>query len=373
MPVSFRILSRQGSGRARLGELRTEHGVVSTPAFMPVGTQGTVKAMEPRELTDLGAQIILGNTYHLFLRPGHETIRDLGGLHRFTAWPGAILTDSGGYQIFSLSALCQVEEEGVSFRSHLDGSSLSLTPESSVQVQAALGADITMALDVCPPHGASREGVTEAVDRTSRWAKRCLEAGAPGQTIFGIVQGGVFEDLRRRSVQEIATLDFPGYAIGGVSVGEPGAEVRRIVSLTADLLPTERPRYVMGMGTPEDLLDLVDMGVDMFDCVLPTRNARNGTLFTSQGKVSIKRAEHARDERPLDPECSCYTCATFSRAYLRHLFQAGEILAARLHTLHNLHFYLDLMRRVREAIQAGSFPALRRQVLEGLGRAGRPA
>lgn len=368
MSVSFRVLAREASGRARRGELRTEHGVVSTPAFMPVGTQGSVKGMEPRELTSLGAQIILGNTYHLFLRPGHETIRELGGLHGFAAWPGAILTDSGGFQIFSLSDLCQVEEEGVSFRSHLDGSSLSLTPESSIQVQAALGADISMALDVCPPHGASRQRVEEVVSRTSRWAKRSLEARSPGQAVFGIVQGGVFEDLRRRSAEELTALEFPGYAIGGVSVGEPGPEVRRIVSLTADLLPADRPRYVMGMGTPEDLLDLVGMGVDMFDCVMPTRNARNGTLFTTHGKISIKRAEYARDQRPLDPECSCYTCATFSRAYLRHLFQAGEILAARLHTLHNLHFYLDLMRRVREAIAAGSFQELRRQVLDGFSR-----
>ncbi|MGD8376221.1 MAG: tRNA guanosine(34) transglycosylase Tgt [Acidobacteriota bacterium] len=366
MSLSFRILHADPGCRARCGELRTEHGTVATPSFMPVGTQGTVKAMSPRELQDLGAEMILGNTYHLLLRPGPDVIRELGGLHRFAAWPRAILTDSGGYQVFSLAALRRIEEEGVVFRSHLDGSEHRLTPERSIRVQAALGADVSMALDICPPFGASRREVEAAVATTTRWAARSREAAAPGQAVFGIVQGGVYEDLRERSAAELLPLDFPGYAIGGMSVGEPAADLRRVASFTADLLPDHRPRYVMGMGTPEDLLELVGMGIDLFDCVLPTRNARNGTLFTSRGRVSIKRAEHARDGGPLDEACGCYTCRTFSRAYLRHLFRSGEILAARLHTLHNLHYYLELMRRARAAIVDGRFCAFREATLAAL-------
>jgi queuine tRNA-ribosyltransferase len=363
MTVEFRLLANDLGGRARAGELRTLHGVVQTPAFMPVGTQGTVKAMTPAELQALGASIVLANTYHLHLRPGEGVVRELGGLHRFAAWPGAILTDSGGFQVFSLADLRAVTEEGVRFRSHLDGTPLLLTPESSLAIQAALGSDVAMVLDVCPAYGAERAEVERAVEVTARWAERSLAAAAPGQAIFGIVQGGVHEDLRRLSAAQITALPFAGYALGGLSVGEPNAEVRRIAAFAADLLPADKARYVMGMGTPEDLLDLVGMGIDMFDCVLPTRNARNGTLFTSRGKLSIKRAEHARDPRPIDPDCACYTCRNFSRAYLRHLYRAGEILAARLHTGHNLHFYLDLMRRARAAILAGGFEAFRRETL----------
>ncbi len=365
--LRFELLHRDPGSRARTGELHTAHGVVKTPVFMPVGTQGTVKAMTPEELVALGAQIILGNTYHLFLRPGHRVVEELGGLHRFAAWPGSILTDSGGYQVFSLADLSRIEEEGVTFRSHLDGSSHLLTPELSIEVQAALGSDISMALDVCPPLPSSREALELAVERTTRWARRSQEAGRPGQTIFGIVQGGVSTELRRRSVEEICALDFPGYAIGGVQVGESRDEVMEIAAFTAELLPEDRPRYLMGMGTPEDLLNLMDMGIDMFDCVMPTRNARNGTLFTSQGRLSIKRKEYERDPRPLDPNCQCATCQTFSRAYLRHLFRSGEILSARLNSLHNLHFYQELTRQARQAIQADSYSTFRRETLEALG------
>ena len=368
MSISFRVLRRSATRRERTGELRTPHGTVETPAFIPVGTQGTVKGMTPHELQDLGARIILGNTYHLHLRPGSQIIRELGGLHRFAGWPAALLTDSGGYQIFSLAARCRVEEMGVTFRSHLDGSHQRLTPELSLEVQASLGSDISMALDVCPPHGASRETVARAVAITAAWAYRSRQAAIPGQAVFGIVQGGVYEDLRERSAEQILGLGFPGYAIGGLSVGEPTSEVRRIASFTADLLPEDQPRYVMGMGTPEDLLDLIGMGIDLFDCVLPTRNARNGSLFTSRGRISIKRAEHARDPRPPDESCPCYTCRNFSRAYLRHLYRAGEILAARLHTHHNLHFYLDLMRRAREAIESDRYEAFRRDALDRMGK-----
>jgi queuine tRNA-ribosyltransferase len=360
MPIAFTVRARDPRTRARTGELRTPHGEVPTPAFMPVGTQGTVKAMTPAELEAIGSRLILANTYHLHLRPGEEVVRELGGLHRFAGWRGAILTDSGGFQVFSLAALRVVEEDGVRFRSHLDGSAHRLTPESSLSIQAALGSDIAMALDVCPAHDAPRAEVERAVDRTSRWAERSAAAAAPGQAVFGIVQGGTHEELRARSAAAVGALPFAGFAVGGLSVGEPSEEVRRIASLTADLLPPERPRYAMGVGTPEDLLDLIGMGIDLFDCVLPTRNARNGTLFTSRGRVSIKRAENARDPRPLDPDCACETCRGFSRAYLRHLFLAGEILACRLHTGHNLHFYLTLMERARRSIEAGRYEAFRR-------------
>jgi queuine tRNA-ribosyltransferase len=370
---SFRVVHRDASSRARLGELATAHGVVETPVFMPVGTQGTVKAMTPEELQDLDARIILGNTYHLMLRPGQDVVQEMGGLHGFAAWPRAILTDSGGYQVFSLAHRNRVDEEGVEFQSHLDGSRHLLTPELSLQVQAALGSDICMALDVCPALPSTRSEIEDAVERTTRWARRCRDAAAPGQTVFGIVQGGVHLDLRRRSAEALGELEFPGYAIGGVQVGESREEVLEVASFAADLLPAERPRYLMGMGTPQDLLRLVDMGIDMFDCVMPTRNARNGMLFTSRGRVSIKRAEYARDPAPLDPACSCYTCRTFPRAYLRHLFQAGEILAARLHTLHNLHFYLDLMKQARRAIREDRHRAFRDATLAQLSGPAEPA
>jgi queuine tRNA-ribosyltransferase len=352
-------------GLARAGVLRTPHGEVETPAFMPVGTAATVKSLTPEDLRACGAQIVLSNTYHLFLRPGHELIRELGGLHRFMNWPGPILTDSGGYQVFSMSDLVRVEEGGATFRSHLDGSSRMLGPETAMEIQAALGSDIPMVLDECIGLPAPREQVEPAVARTTRWARRCLEAYDGPGTPFGIVQGGIYPDLRERSVRELVELDFRGYAIGGVNVGESGEEALRAVRLTARMLPEERPRYLMGVGRPADLVEAVAAGVDMFDCVMPTRNARNGQLFTSFGKTNIKRSEYRRDESPLDPECRCETCRNYSRAYLRHLFVSGELLAARLHTIHNLTYYLGLMESMRRAIRDGRFEQLRRSFVSG--------
>jgi len=342
-------------GRARSGVLRTAHGEVRTPNFMPVGTAGAVKAVTPEELQRCGAQIVLCNTYHLYLRPGHALVRELGGLHRFMHWSGPILTDSGGFQIFSLSALRRLDDEGVRFKSHLDGSQHLLTPETSMEVQVALGSDIAMVLDECPSGSATWEAVDRAVRRTTAWARRCREAyDGPGR-VFGIVQGGVYPDLRERSARELLELDFPGYAVGGVSVGEPVEHIPRTVGLTAELLPEDRPRYLMGVGTPQDLLVAVAAGIDLFDCVLPTRNARNGLLFTSNGKLHIKRSQYRGDPRPLDENCDCETCSSYSRAYLRHLYLAREILAARLHTIHNLTFYFGLMRSIREAIDDGRY------------------
>jgi queuine tRNA-ribosyltransferase len=348
-------------GRARRCRISTEHGIVETPAFMPVGTAGAVKAVTPEELVRAGAGIVLSNTYHLYLRPGHDLIRELGGLHRFMHWPGPILTDSGGFQVYSLAGLRDLDDEGVSFRSHLDGSSHRLTPESSMAIQAALGSDIAMVLDECPPWPAPRERVASAVERTTRWARRCREAYRGPGVPFGIVQGGTHPDLRERSVAELVDLDFPGYAIGGVSVGEPIEQVQECVQLTAAMLPGERPRYLMGVGRPVDLVEAVAAGIDLFDCVMPTRNARNGSLFTSCGTLNIKRAEFRRDPRPLDASCRCETCRNYSRAYLRHLFLSGEILAARLHTIHNLTYYLGLMEQVRAAIAERRFERFRRE------------
>jgi len=322
---------------------------------MPVGTQGTVKAVTTDELRRCGAQVVLSNTYHLYLRPGHETIRDLGGLHRFMAWDGPILTDSGGFQIFSMKGLRTIDERGVRFRSHIDGSLQELTPESSMAVQAALGSDVAMAFDECPSLPAPRDAVEAAVARTTRWARRSRDAYAGPGVSFGIVQGGTHEDLRERSVTEITALDFAGYAVGGVSVGEPPESIARVARFCAERLPASKPRYLMGVGRPEDLVAAVAGGIDLFDCVMPTRNARNGTLFTSEGKINIKREEYRRDSRPLDPVCACETCARYSRAYLRHLFVSNEILASRLNTIHNLSFYLGLMATMRAAIAAGTF------------------
>jgi queuine tRNA-ribosyltransferase len=350
----FTVIKKDSLTNARLGRLVTAHGVVETPAFMPVGTQGTVKAMLPRDLKELGCQILLGNTYHLYLRPGHELIRDLGGLHKFMGWDGPILTDSGGYQVFSLGAMRKITEEGARFQSHLDGSSHMLTPERAVEVQEALGSDIAMALDECIPHDATREYVRESTARTIRWAQRGLRArGRTDQLMFGILQGGLFEDLRRWCAEEMIPMPFDGFAVGGLGVGEGEELLRSIGSFTAGLLPENRPRYLMGVGRPQDILAAVRAGFDLFDCVIPTRNARNGTLFTSQGKLSIKRAEFADDPRPLDETCGCYTCRHFSRAYLRHLYVAGEILSAQLNSLHNLYFYHQIMKRCREALGAG--------------------
>jgi queuine tRNA-ribosyltransferase len=359
--VRFSFNKTGQDGRARLGRVETAHGSVQTPAFMPVGSGGAVKAVTREELERCGAQIVLSNTYHLYLRPGHVLIQDLGGLHTFMNWPGPILTDSGGFQVFSLADLRELDDDGVRFRSHLDGSLHHLTPELSMQIQAALGSDVAMALDECPPWPAPREAVAAAVDRTTRWARRCRETYQGPGVPFAIVQGGTFQDLRERSVAELLELDFPGYAIGGVSVGEPMEQVFSTVERTAELLPADRPRYLMGVGRPRDLVDAVARGVDLFDCVMPTRNARNGTLFTSWGRTNIKRAEHQRDPRPVDPGCPCEACRNYSRAYLRHLYLSGEILAARLHTIHNLTYYLGLMRQMREAIEAGRFEEFRQK------------
>lgn len=357
---SFRTTARDG--RARAGLLETPRGCVETPAFMPVGTAGAVKAVTPDELRRCGAQIVLSNTYHLYLRPGHELIRQLGGLHRFMQWPGPILTDSGGFQIFSLADLRRIDEEGVTFKSHIDGSVHVLTPEKSMEIQSSLGSDIAMVLDECPAEPATRERIVTAVERTTRWARRCRESYRGPGVAFGIVQGGTFADLRERSARELLELDFPGYAVGGVSVGEPAETIATTVRMTADLLPADRPRYLMGVGRPGDLLDAVSQGIDLFDCVMPTRNARNGTLFTSRGRINIKRSEYRGDPGPLDPDCSCEACARYSRAYLRHLFVSGEILASRLNTIHNLSFYLGLLRRAREAIGQGRFEEFRRRL-----------
>jgi queuine tRNA-ribosyltransferase len=355
----FRV--RKRDGRARTGTLVTAHGEVDTPAFMPVGTQGAVKAMTPGELTACGAEIVLANTYHLYLRPGDGLIADLGGLHRFMNWNGPILTDSGGFQAFSMAGLTRIDDAGVRFRSHVDGSAHELTPERSMEIQARLGSDIAMVLDECPELPAGREAVEQAVERTTAWAGRCREA-YPGPGVpFGIVQGGTFEDLRERSAAALRGLDFPGYAIGGVSVGEPPEAIARIAAFTAERLPEDRPRYLMGVGRPQDLVEAVHAGLDLFDCVMPTRNARNGTLFTSGGKINIKRREYRDDPAPLDGECDCETCRGYSRAYLRHLFLSGEILASRLNTLHNLAYYLRLMADMRSAIDQGRFEEFRRE------------
>jgi queuine tRNA-ribosyltransferase len=387
--IRFQVLAVRGE--ARRGRLFTEHGALDTPVFMPVGTAGTVKTLEPRDLEALGARLVLANTYHLLLRPGHERIQRLGGLHRFMAWSGALVTDSGGFQVFSLGdrgteargkgpGLVSIAEEGVTFRSHLDGSRHFLSPERAVEIQEALGADVIMALDECPPALAGRDHHERALARTQRWLVRCREAwlraedskitegaagGVPrgGCSLFGIAQGGLHADLRRRAIEEAVALDLPGYALGGYAVGEAPEQMWEGVQRDAPLLPRDRPRYLMGVGTPEDLLAAVAAGVDMFDCVLPTRTARNGLLFTSRGKLVVRNARYAEDGRPPDPSCPCYTCRTFSRAYLRHLFRAGEILGLRLNTLHNLHFYLSLLAEARTALDEDRFEAFRRDRL----------
>jgi queuine tRNA-ribosyltransferase len=363
-------------GLARRGRLTTPHGVVDTPVFMPVGTQGAVKAMTSRDLEDVGATIILGNTYHLHLRPGDALIARRGGLHKFMGWDKPMLTDSGGYQVFSLAGRRKVDEGGVQFRSHLDGASYMLSPEIAVDIQARLGSDIAMVLDECPALPASDAALAASVELTARWAARCrarmlqLRSDPPadvtvsnkGQVQFGIVQGGTSPELRRLSAERTLAIGFEGYALGGLSVGETPEQMYDTVELTAPLLPVERPRYLMGVGTPADLVEGVARGIDMFDCVMPTRNARNGQLFTSEGVLNIKNARFAEDDAPLDPACGCYTCRQFSRAYLRHLFLAGEIVASTLNTLHNLYFYLDTMKRIRDAIAFGTFEKFRQSL-----------
>ena len=350
--MKFSVLHRDGQARA--GRLELAHGGVDTPAFMPVGTYGSVKAMSPDELTAMGAQIVLGNTFHLWLRPGLEVIGKHAGLHRFMGWKGPILTDSGGFQVFSLGPLRRISEEGVRFASPLNGDSLFLTPEESMRIQQLLDSDIAMVFDECTPYPATEAQAADSMRLSMRWAQRSRDAFRTGNLLFGIVQGGMYEQLRDESLQQLVGIGFDGYAVGGLSVGEPKAERARIVAHTVPQMPADRPRYLMGMGTPEDIIEAVGAGMDMFDCVLPTRNARNGWLFTRSGDVKIRNARHRDDTGPLDESCACYGCRNFSRAYLHHLQKANEILGARLNTLHNLHYYQELMRELRGAIAAGS-------------------
>lgn len=375
--MQFELLSKDS--KARLGRMTTDRGAINTPVFMPVGTQATVKAMSPDEMKEIGAEIILCNTYHLYLRPGHETIKSLGGLQGFMNWDKPILTDSGGFQVFSLSALRTIDENGVHFRSHLDGSMHFISPEKAMEIQSALGSDICMAFDECTPYPASYEYAVKSLELTTKWARRCKEyhdtenqrqgdtekkargefpasprPRVPG-SLFGIVQGGVYKDLRKRSLEELVEIGFDGYAVGGLSVGEPKEEMYEIINFIAPFMPEDKPRYLMGVGDLEDILVAVEAGFDMFDCVMPTRNARNGTLFTSAGRISIKRTEYKSDSAPLDGNCECYTCRNFSKAYLRHLFLAKEILSMRLNTIHNLYFYLDFFKKMREAIKKEIF------------------
>jgi len=380
MQQVFELLAQDRESKARHGRLTTAHGAIETPAFMPVGTQGSVKAVSPRELRELNAPIVLGNTYHLFVRPGIEVIKHLGGLHKFMNWDRPILTDSGGYQIFSLAKLRKISEEGVQFQNHVDGTPAFMSPEIAMEIQAALGSDIAMVLDECPPWPCEYDYAAKSAEMTTRWAKRCKEAvgaavsGAnqdkaaetadtaeeqPRQLVFGIVQGATFEELRQRSAQAIVDLDLDGYAIGGVSVGEPEEEMIRAVESSEPFLPSDKPRYAMGLGTPPQLLEMIARGMDMFDCVLPTRLARNGTAFTSTGTLNLKNAEFARDKRPIEESCDCTSCREFSRGYIRHLIKAEEILGLRLITLHNLHSYLDLMRQARDKIDKGTFDEFR--------------
>lgn len=353
--------SVQGTdGRARAATLTTAHGDIQTPVFMPVGTRATVKAMLPEELVDLGAQVVLGNTYHLHLRPGEKIIANLGGLHQFMNWSKPILTDSGGFQVFSLSQLRKMSEEGVEFRSHIDGAKHFISPEKSMEIQMDLGADIIMAFDECLSYPSTPEKIKESMDLTYRWLLRSKAAMTRKESLlFGIVQGGLDYETRMQSLEQITSVDLPGYAMGGFSVGEPIEIMHRLVDQVAHHLPENKPRYLMGVGTPLDLILAVDAGVDMFDCVMPTRVARNGTLFTWSGRVSIKRQEYREDPSPLDPECDCYTCKNYSKAYLRHLFLVGEITSSRLNTIHNLHFYMTLMSRAREAIIEGRWTEFR--------------
>lgn len=346
-------------GRARLGEMHLKHGVVETPIFMPVGTQGTVKTLVPEDLKTVGAQIMLSNTYHMFLRPGLDIIREMGGLHKFISWDKPILTDSGGFQIFSLGKLNKLTEEGAHFASHIDGTKFVLTPELAVEIQETFGSDIHMVLDECTKYPATLEEADHSLERTLRWAKRCREARNNKELFqFGIVQGGVYPELREKSINGLVEIGFDGYALGGLSVGEPKEHMRKIVSHSAPLLPKDKPRYLMGVGTPLDLIESVAAGIDMFDCVMPSRNGRNGTAFTSKGKISIKNAKHRISNEPLDAECDCYCCKNYSLSFLRHLYHSGEITVMRLLTLHNLRYYLKLMENIRQSIREDRFDEL---------------
>jgi len=369
LAVKYELIKECKNTRARLGRVHTPHGIIDTPAFMPVGTQATVKAMSPDELKDIGAQIILGNTYHLYIRPGHKLIEDFGGLHGFMNWDRPILTDSGGFQVFSLNELRKITEEGVEFKSHLDGSRHFFSPEFVMEIEKSLGADIIMAFDECIPYPCEKDYAKKSMERTIRWLKRCKKAhtNTDKQALFGIVQGGTFKDLRIESAKMTVDVDLPGYAVGGLSVGEPKEEMYEVLEYTVPLLPEDKPRYLMGVGSPDSLIDGVIRGIDMFDCVLPTRIARNGTVMTSKGKLVVRNAEYASDSLPLDENCDCYACRNFSRAYIRHLIKAGEILGGRLTTIHNLRFLQNLMANIRNAIKEDRLLSFREEFFESYG------
>ena len=363
--VKYELVKECSRSGARLGKLHTPHGTFDTPMFMPVGTQATVKTISPEELYEMGSQVILANTYHLFLRPGHELVQKAGGLHKFMNYKRGMLTDSGGFQVFSLGAMRKITEEGVMFRSHIDGSKKFLSPEIATNVQEALGADIAMAFDECIPYPATYEYAKKSTERTTRWAKRCLEAHTrEDQSLFGIVQGGMYPDLRKMIVEQLTELDFAGYGIGGLSVGEPKPMMYDILGQTTCLMPKDKARYLMGVGTADCIVEAVNLGVDMMDCVFPTRVARNGTAMTNEGRLVVRNATYAEDFRPIEEGCTCYTCRNFSRAYIRHLFKAEEVFALRLLTIHNLHFLLDFSRRIREAIANDTFPEFRERFLQ---------
>lgn len=368
--VTYELLKQDTRTKARRGRVHTPHGDIETPVFMPVGTQATVKAMRPEEVADMGAKIILSNTYHLYMRPGHEIVREAGGLHKFMNWNGAILTDSGGFQVFSLGKLRKITEEGVQFRSHIDGSPHMITPEKSMEIQNALGSDIMMAFDECAPYPADRTYVKNSLERTTRWLSRCkaYHQDWERQSLFGIMQGGMYKDLRYESAMQVVEMDLPGYAIGGLSVGEPKELMLDILDDCVDHLPAEKARYLMGVGSPDYLFEGVERGVDMFDCVLPTRIARHGLAMTSRGRVNIKNAKYERDWEALDPECDCYTCRNYSKAYLRHLFKADEMLSAMLLSNHNLHFLIHMMQNIRTAIEQDRFLEYKKEFYEKYGR-----
>ncbi len=361
----FKLLKT--SGQVRRGVLKTAHGTIQTPFFMPIATAGALKGLLPSEARELGAEILLANTYHLHLRPGEELIKKAGGLHKFMSWDGPILTDSGGYQVFSLAKIRKLKEDGVEFQSHLDGKTIFLTPEKAMQIQAKLGSDIHMVLDECPAADAKRDYVEKSLALTTEWARRSKKAASKKSLVFGIVQGGMHADLRKRSAEELRGIGFDGYAIGGLSVGEPQKTMLKMIDTTLPHLPVDKPRYLMGVGTPQDILEAVERGIDMFDCVLPTRNARHGHLFTSRGVVRIKNEAHAKSLKPLDPDCACYTCQHFTRAYLRHLFMSNELLGLRLLTLHNVAFYLNLMKEIRQAIKSNRFQVFKNSFLRTAG------
>ena len=368
--VTYELIKTDPRTKARRGRVTTPHGTIETPVFMPVGTAATVKAMRPEQVEETGAEIILSNTYHLYLRPGHEIVREAGGLHRFMNWNKSILTDSGGFQVFSLGAMRKISEEGVQFRSHIDGSKHMLTPEKSMEIQNALGSDIIMAFDECAPYPADRQYVKDSLERTTRWLKRCKDyhKNTERQSLFGIMQGGMYADLRKQSAEEIVELDLPGYAIGGLSVGEPKPLMYEMLDGCVDYLPKEKPRYLMGVGSPDCLFEGVERGIDMFDCVLPTRIARHGMAMTSVGRVNIKNAKYERDFTALDPNCDCYTCRNYSRAYLRHLFKADEILSSMLMTNHNIHFLVNTMKNIRKSIEEDRFLEYKKEFYDSYGR-----